>query len=377
MELLKVLAMPFQLASLLFVAVPSLLLGLLLLLGGPTITTFVVSLSAIYLMLVWLTNYALHLLDDAANGVREARTASIEMMQNPFLDSRTWVHPLLAVALIFMHYLRPQWPQWPTLTAAVLLFPASIGACGMSSHARDALNPAMMLRVVRGLGAWYVALVLVVAGCAVLGALLARWLSLGVVLFASLQLLILLVYAAIGGALYERRLELGFEPRISPERAAERIESERLAQRQHFIDGLYKDLRVREAQRAVSSARQWLGAARPAELAVDLHAILAAGRNWAEPREYPRLLQGLLTVLREMRQPGLACTVAEAGLTVTPAFAPAQEDDAIALVGYALDTGRRRTATRLLENYLKRLEPGSEPGPQLAALRARVLQQHA
>lgn len=374
MELLKVLAMPFQMASLLFVAVTSLLLGLLYLLGSGMVTTLVLSLSAIYLMLVWLTNYALHLIDDAANGVREARVASVEMMQNPFLDARTWVHPLLAVALGVMHYLRPQWPVWPTLVFGALFFPASIGACAISSHARDALNPFTMLRVVRGLGSWYALLVLFVAGCALLGVILAHRLAIGVVLIASLQLLVLLVYAAIGGALFERRLELGFEPRISPERAAQRVESERLAQRQQFIDGLYKDLRVREAHRATVSARQWLGAARSSELAVDLHAILAAGRNWTELREYPRLLQGLLTVLLEFKQPGLACAVAETGLAVSPEFGPSQEDDAIALTGYALDTGRRRTATRLLENYLKRLAPGREPGPQLAALRARLIQ---
>ena len=33
----------------------------------------ILALFAIWLMLVWLTNYALHLIDDAANGVREAR----------------------------------------------------------------------------------------------------------------------------------------------------------------------------------------------------------------------------------------------------------------------------------------------------------------
>jgi hypothetical protein len=360
MELLKVLAMPFQLASLLFVAASSLLLAVLLLLGGATTMTFVFSIFAIYLMLVWLTNYALHLVDDAANGV--------------FLDARTWVHPLLAGALVLMHYLRPQWPVWPTLVAALLLFPASIGACAISSHARDALNPAMMLRVVRGLGPWYVGLVLYVAVCTLLGATLLHGLSLGFVLIASLQLLLLVVYAGIGGALYERRLELGFEPRVSPERAAERAESERLGRRQHFIDGLYKDLRVREVQRAVASARQWLGETGKANLAVDLHAILAAGRGWTEVREYPRLLQGLLSVLLDMKQPALACTVAEAGLALAPSFGPVREEDVIALAGFALDTGRRRTAARLVENFLKRPQPGSEPGPQLAALRARLIQ---
>ncbi len=107
MELLKVLAMPFQMASLLFVAITSGLLGLLLSLGGATMVTLVISAHAAWLMLVWLTNYALQMIDDAANGHREARTASIEMMHNPFLDARCWLHPGLAAALVITHYLQP------------------------------------------------------------------------------------------------------------------------------------------------------------------------------------------------------------------------------------------------------------------------------
>ena len=113
-------------------------------------------------------------------------------------------------------------------------------------------------------------------------------LAIGVVLIASLQLLLLLVYAAIGGALYERRLELGFEPRISPERAAERVEAERLARRQQFIDGLYKDLRVREAPRAVAERAAMAGrrTARASWLAMCMPSSrpAAAGRNCATIR---------------------------------------------------------------------------------------------
>src|SRR5262245_18743377 len=98
MDLLKVLAMPFQVGSLLFVAASSLVLGLVLSMGGNLLTTALLSLFVIWTMLVWLTNYALRLIDDAANGVRESSAASAEMMTNPYLDSRCWVHPLLALA---------------------------------------------------------------------------------------------------------------------------------------------------------------------------------------------------------------------------------------------------------------------------------------
>lgn len=372
MELLKVLAMPFQLASLLFVAVTSMFLQLLFTLGGSNVIAMVMALHAIFLMLVWLTNFALHLIDDAANGVRQARAASVEMMHNPFLDSRTWIHPLLAVALGVMHYQRPQWPLWPTLLAGVLFFPASIGACAMSGHARDAVNPSMLLRVIRGLGQWYVLLVMFVAACAMAGVILVHQLSMSVVLIASLQLLLLLVYAGIGGALYERRFELGFDPRISPERVAENLEAERVRRRQHFLDGLYNDLRLHEVPRAIATAASWLGNIPATERAGDVHAILAAGRTWPELRDYVFLLQGLVTTLVELKEPALACTVAEAGLAITPEFRAKTEAGTAALVSYALETSRRRTASKLLDNFLMREGAGYQPGPQLAALRERV-----
>lgn len=372
MELLKVLAMPFQLGSLLFVAASSLLLGLILYIGGPNIATAVLSIYAIFSMLVWLTNYALRLIDDVANGVREASAASVEMLSNPFLDSRCWVHPAIAAALGTMHYMNPSWPTWPTLLGVTLLFPLSIGACAMSGHARDALNPASMLRVALGLGPWYVLLLGLVAICALLGVTLAKLLPLGTLLIAAEQLLLLVVYAAIGGALYERRIELAFEPRMSPERKADIAEAERVAGRQQFLDGLYNDLRVRETKRALASTRQWLAERGPNERTGDLQAILKAGASWKDLREYPRLVEGLVPVMLELKQPALAYTVAEAALAANPGFTADSEASATTLVNYALATGRRRGAAQLLENYLRRADAPAEHGPQLAALRARL-----
>jgi hypothetical protein len=92
-----------------------------------------------------------------------------------------------------------------------------------------------------------------------------RLLAMGAVLVAILELLLLLAYAGIGGALYLRRFELGFVPRISPERSAERGQRERAAARQQIIDGMYRDLRVRETPRAISAGTAWLQQAAAAD----------------------------------------------------------------------------------------------------------------
>lgn len=366
MDLLKVLAVPFQPGSLLFVAASSLLLGLVL--GSGNFVTALMGLWATLIILVWLTRYAFHMIDDIANGVREAAAADVELA-NPVGDTRYLVHPGLAVALGVLHLRYPTLSAAPTLILAALFFPPSIAASAMSGRARDALNPISVARVIAGFGPWYAVAVLAAAGCAALGVVLARMLEPGWLLFASLELLLLVAYAAIGGVVYHRRIELGFAARISPERRAEVQENARHAERQRLLDQVFGQLRGHDAPRAVADVAQWLRQAATHDLHGDVQAILVAGKAWNEPFEFARLLQGLLPVLLQLRQPALAFSVVEAGLGAHPAFTPADETTAVALIEYGMQTSRRRTATRLLQNFLAR--PGSAVAPEsrLAALR--------
>jgi hypothetical protein len=364
-DLARCLVMPFQLQSLIFVVLTSALLGFFI---GGSLIQLVASLAAIWLLLVWLTQYALHIIDDAANGVREAQTATVEMA-TAFLDARAWVHPTLAVAIGVALYLNPEWPRFPVLLGAAVIFPASLGACAMTGHALHALHPGEIARVIRGLGVFYPLAVAFVLGCALIGVLLVQQLQSMFLIVAIIELLLLVVYAGLGGALYLRRRELGFEPRLSPERVAERVESERHAERQRFVDELYKDLRVRESARAAGNAGRWLRASRPEHLKGDLHAILEAGRRWSEPREYPRMLRGLIPVMLELKQPALAQSLVDAGLAASPDFAPAAETEALQLIRYAQQTGRKRAARQVLDNFL-RANGASPPSAQLLALKS-------
>src|SRR5690606_18699209 len=97
MDALKILPMPFQAVSLLFVALSSLVLGVLL--ASPNIIVLLFGLWALWVTLTWLTNYAVRLIDDIADGVREAAAAEVEQA-NAVADPRAWVHPLLAVLLL-------------------------------------------------------------------------------------------------------------------------------------------------------------------------------------------------------------------------------------------------------------------------------------
>lgn len=374
MRVIKTLGMPFQAASLMFVALSSLVLAWISSLGP---TYLFIGVMAYWFMLVWLINFALRLVDDAANGAQETAAASVEMMGNPFLDPRGVVHPTLAAIIGVAYFLNPQWPVLPMLVAAALLFPASIGATTLTGFARDSFNPVEFWRVIRGMGLWYLAVVAWVAACAFAGVLVVRatefmYFGSRALLFAAVQLLLLVAYAGVGAALYARRIELGFEPRRSPERIEAREDTERVLRRQQMIDGLYRDLRVHESARATRNAQEWFAAAPPTQLASDVHALLEAGRVWPEPVEYPRLLRGLLPVMLELKQPALAITVATTGLAAHPDFAPAEETTAVTLIGYALQTGRRRAALQLLDNYLRGPGQKQPPGAALLALRDQL-----
>jgi hypothetical protein len=330
-----------------------------------------VALLAIFLLLVWLTQYAFKLIDDAANGAQETAAATAEML-SAFEDPRCWVHPALAAGVSIALFLRPEIPRWPVLAACALLLPVSLGAIAISGRARDAVNPFALVRVLQGLGAWYLLAVLFLALCVVTGLLVARSGMWSVLRFATLELLVLLGYAFIGGVVYMRRLDLGFEPRMSPERAEMRVDGERLAERQRLIDGLYRDLRVREPARAIANAQQWLAACSPQQLPGDVHAILAAALQWTEPRGLQLLLRSLIPQLQQMRQPGLAFAAVEAGLAAAPTFSPEQEHDAITAIRFAMQTGRKRIAATLLTNFMGSSAYKGPPGPELLELCTRL-----
>jgi hypothetical protein len=365
MELLKALGMPFHASSLLFVGTTSLILGLVLSVGGIAV---MLAIPAMALLLIWFTQFTFTLIDDAVNGKKETAAASVEML-SPWGDMRCWVHPVLTVLVGAALMLQPQIPRVPVLVACALLFPASLAAIALSGRAFDALNPFALVKVMRGLAQYYVLAVLWVALCVALGILVTRsgmWIFLQL---AAQQLLLLLMCAFIGGAVYVRRVELGFEPLVSPERAAQRDELDLSAQRQRMIDTVFGELRVRRQSEAFATVRQWLEKTPPHQLPGDVKVILAAGANWSEKRGFALLLRDLAPLLISLRQPGLAFTAVEAGLAVAPGFTLETESAAVMMIRYALQTGRKRLAATLLANFMTGAAHHGSPGPELLELR--------
>jgi hypothetical protein len=318
------------------------------------------------MMMVWLTQFAFTMIDDVANGRREAATATQEML-SPFGDPRCWVHPALAAAIAITLYFFPQVPPTPVLVVAWLLFPASIGAIAVSSRVLDALNPVALWQVIRGMGPYY----LLLLAATLLAGVLALWILRShlwsLPRIALVELVLLECYALIGGILYLRRLELGFDPVSTPERDQARAHTERNLDRQRVFDDVYRKLRVRETPKAIAAAREWLEPLSPVEMQRDMSALLEASRSWEEPKAFGNFAQGMTTQLIAARQLSLALATAEEATRQAGNFTPTLEGDVVELARYAIQTGRKRVARMLLKNFTARY-------PEAANVELLVLQ---
>jgi hypothetical protein len=363
MRIFRALTLPFQLTSLLFVGISALLLGLLFTFGS--LLSPLVALGT-YVLLSWLNKYAFALLEQCANGATVMPVASVEML-GLFGDWRSWVHPLLALAVWLAIRFAPALSA-PILMVAVAFAPASIGALGMSHNPLEAINPLSWWRVMRGLGGYYLLLILacVIAAVLVYGlALLPLWQALR---HAGMGLVALCLYALIGGVLHERRLQLGFEPRHSPERVAVRLDAERLARRQKMIDAVYTPVRVADYARAALPLQQWFANVDEKYLAGDLDAVVAQASVWPERRGLATVARTLISHLLLNHKPTLAVEIAESVLKQIPDFALGTEAETIVLAQSAKLTGRRRLAILVLDT-LQRATPDAKPSEAVVALR--------
>ena len=118
----------------------------------------------------------------------------------------------------------------------------------------------------------------------------------------------------------------------------------------------------------------WLEKTPPHQLAGDVKAVLSAGAAWPDKRGFALLMRDLAPVLISMRQPAQAFAAVEAGLAAAPGFTLEQENAAVLMMRYALQTGRKRLAATLLANFMARGPRSGEPGPALLELQSQLQQ---
>ena len=310
------------------------------------------------LLTSWFFKYGFILLDAIVTGAEEPPVLSIEMV-NPVDEQRPLAQALLiaggawlAVELGKLTFAALGW-----LTGVVLLavLPASIAVLGMSGNIVRAAWPPELLGLIRGIGRDYILLLASIVAVAILTyAVIANgapfWLS-----TAALQLGLLVIFALVGGALYEHRLELGIEFRSTRERLAERSEREHAGARAQMMDDAYTRFRVKKPLEGWQEIQTWLKLHGHAEdltdkLLLEHRAVLETAARWDDVRPADRLTDDLVELYFARRETGRALDIVEERMASNPAYRPKNSAHAARLIELAAAAGKR-ALRRQLENH--------------------------
>jgi hypothetical protein len=308
-----------------------------------------------FLLASWFFKYCFILLDSIVSGAEEPPVLSIEMV-NPVDEQRPLAQALLiaAGAWLAVELGRLTVPALGWLTGAVLLvmLPASIAVLGMSGNIVRAAWPPELLSLIRGIGRDYILLLASIAAIAMLIYAVAAtgapyWLS-----TAALQLGLLVIFALVGGALYEHRLELGIEFRSARERLAERTEREHASARASAMDNAYARFRVKKPLEGWQEIQSWLKLHGHAEdltdkLLLEHRAVLVIASGWDDVRPADRLTDDLVGLYFARRETGRALETVEERLASNPAYRPGNAAQAARLMELAAAAGKRALRRQL------------------------------
>ncbi|HTU66317.1 MAG TPA: hypothetical protein VMF52_10215 [Steroidobacteraceae bacterium] len=200
------------------------------------------SLIGTLILQVWIFKYCYVLIGHLANGRDDPPVLDLDML-SPF-EIRPWVQVAVIAAAGGLCWVIGGKAGVMLGLCFLLLLPASIALLGYGEMPWQAANPLALYRVVRGLGPYYLGLI----GAMLLYALVAWFVaSRGFPLLVSQAVNLTLeisFFGLIGGALYFRRRQLGFEAQVSPERTAAREEREREQVRARMLDDVFTQVRI-------------------------------------------------------------------------------------------------------------------------------------
>jgi len=345
MKLWRSLLFPLYPASLMFVGITAVLLAVV----EATAPFPLIKIIPNFFLLSWLFKYAYHMLEYAADGRTAPPVLDSEML-GPF-EQRPMVQMIVCAIALWIAVTLAGIAGLILAILVITLLPASIAVQAIERSALKAVNPLILWRFVRGLGPYY-ALILVAAGlCS-----LALWALLsgprrGFVDYALSELLFLSVFGLIGGCCFLRRLEIGFEPRSSPERRVELLQQDDARQRAAVLDEVYGLVRVRRSSHAAQRLEQWLADRSPEQVAADGTAAVTAALTWDSALGKATVVQTVVTHLMRRGSGQEALERVEQALRSLPTFSLDSEPDAVMLADLARRLGQTRFAETMLGNF--------------------------
>jgi len=338
MDHLRVLLVPFHFTSLILVAIFSVLLTLFS--GGG-----LYGLIAQLFLQIWVVKYCYVLIEQLADGATEPPVMSTDMLSP--LEIRPWAQLGIIIGGTSLCMAIGGAASWVLAAVLLLLLPASIAVLGIGEPFYQAVNPLTLLRMVRGLGPYY--LLILVSIPVYFGILWLFW-RFGVwaiAVNAAVLICQLSFFSLIGGFIFLRRQQLGFEPSRTPERAASREEAERVKLRARMIDDVFQQVRIGKHVEATRPLAQWLRDLDGPTAAQDAQHVAIQALGWDNIAGLNTIGSTLIRHLLRAGRPDAALAIFERLRTRSPTLTVDSPDDLRTLAEYAESVGRVELATSM------------------------------
>ena len=321
----------------------------------------------------WFFKYAYILFDHTVRGFDEPPALDIQML-NPLDEQRPLAQVvilgLISAAVYFAQAKMGPTPARIIAVAAALFLPASVAILGLERNILKAAYPVAWVRMILGLGPMYALVLAIIGGYSLLIALLGRWELWLPVQIAIYMFCILSIFSVLGGALYERRHELGLETWASPERTEELQRKHDLRNSEKAVTDAYGQMRVGSHTQAWQQLQSWLTSRGNAP--DDYRWLCGRVAAWGDPRYITRLTEDYVDRLLALKRNGEALDVVARRLREDPAFRPKTAAATLQIARMAAaGGGTPRVARTLLADFPARFS--GDPSVPAADALARHL----
>jgi hypothetical protein len=229
-----------------------------------------------------------------------------------------------------------------------------------------ALNPYAWVHMIKGLGPLYImVLALIFFGFLIIYTLgrLDLWPSIRI---AIGMFGILSVFSVLGGAIYERRDQLGIQTWTSPEQEAAKQRKEDHAQNEALVHTAYGLMRAGHHVKCWELLQHWLS---EHGRAVDAYPWLCESvATWDDPRYITRLTEEHLERLLTLKRNGEALDLVAKRLRLDPAFRPKTPAATLTIAQLAARGGGAPNVARALTSDFAARFPDDPRTPVATAL---------
>jgi hypothetical protein len=344
MDYLRILRVPFHPTPLIMIGVLSPLMAFCIWGAFNTPAWFAGFLGA-FILQIWVFKYCYVLLEKLADGAAEPPVMDMDML-SPF-EIRPWSQMALLAAAGGLCWYVGGTSGAILAIVFILWIPASVAMIGFGERPWSALNPLAVFRLVRGLGPHYLVLLAALGAAVLLAMTLVR---LALPTFISVIVLLLgeiAFFALVGGVIYARRKQIGYEPSRSPERAAARAELERQKERAKMLDEVFHNVRLGKHVEATAPLAAWLRDLDADYAAIDSAFVVEKTLSWERPGALNTIGSTLIRHLLRFGRADAALAVFEQLRERSPRFTMDSAPDLRLLSEYAESVGREELAASM------------------------------